>query len=489
LKETVKYSELTFQLIVESAPNAMLLVNKEGKIAFVNSFTEKLFGYMRSDLIGQLIEIIIPERYREKHPGFRNMFLNSPQARAMGAGRELFALRKDGTEFPVEIGLNPLITVEGTLILAAIIDITERKQAEERLRLVVESAPNAMVLVNQEGKITLVNSETERLFCYSRQELIGKLVEMLIPARLKQSHPHFRNIFFTAPKVRSMGAGRELFAVRKDGTEFPVEIGLNPIDSPEGKMVLASVVDITERKIQEANRLKTNFLANMSHELRTPLNAILGFSELLIDKKVGDLTNKQFDYLNEIHSSGSHLLRLINNILDLSKIEAGKTEVVIEKFMVEELVVGVTNTLKPIADGKQIKIEEKFTSEVNWVTLDKSKFKQILFNLLSNAIKFSAHNSSILIETFKTVDETFVLKVKDFGIGISSDDLKKLFMPFVQLDSALGRQYDGSGLGLALTKNLVALHGGSIAVESTLGKGSTFSVTLPLNFKKELADA
>jgi PAS domain S-box-containing protein len=318
------YSELTFQLIVESAPNAMILVNKEGKIAFVNSFTEKLFGFARADLIGKSIEVIIPQRYRERHPGFRNMFFDSPQARSMGAGRELFALRKDGTEFPVEIGLNPLVTVEGTLVLAAIIDITERKQAEERLRLVVESAPNAMVLVNHEGKITLVNGETERLFAYSRKELIGKGVEILIPQRFKENHPKFRNSFFSTPKVRSMGAGRDLFAVRKDGTEFPVEIGLNPIDSPEGKLVLASITDITERKLQEANRLKSNFLANMSHELRTPLNAILGFSELLIDKRVGELNPKQLDYLNDIHASGSHLLRLINNVLDLQKLKLAK---------------------------------------------------------------------------------------------------------------------------------------------------------------------
>src|SRR5947207_8372343 len=154
MSKIIKHSELTFQLIVESAPNAMILVNKEGKIAFVNSYAERLFGYNRSELIGQSVEIIIPSRYRERHPNFRNLFFNSPQARSMGAGRELFALRKDGTEFPVEIGLNPLVTVEGTLVLAAIIDITERKQAEERFRLVVESAPNAMVLINPEGTIT-----------------------------------------------------------------------------------------------------------------------------------------------------------------------------------------------------------------------------------------------------------------------------------------------------------------------------------------------
>jgi protein-histidine pros-kinase len=605
MKDKEKYSELTFQLIVESAPNALILVNKEGKIAFVNSYCERLFGYNRSELIGQSVETIIPQRYREKHPGFRNMFFDSPQARAMGAGRELFALTKSGTEFPVEIGLNPLVTVEGTLVLAAIIDITERKQAEERLRLVVESAPNAMVLVdhegritlvnteterlfgytrnelmaqsvemlipqrfkenhpefrnlffatpnarsmgagrdlfamrknktefpveiglnpiesrqgnmvlasiiditerkkaeerfrlvvesapnamllvNQEGKITLVNTQTEKLFGYSREELVNKKVEMLIPGRFKENHPQYRSMFFTTPKVRSMGAGRDLFAVRKDGSEFPVEIGLNPIDSPEGSLVLASIIDITERKIQEANRLKSDFLANMSHELRTPLNAVLGFSELMIDKKVGELNAKQLEYLQDIHASGSHLLRLINNILDLSKIEAGKTELTIESFGVAEVIEGVANSLRPMADKKQVQIGQTLSGEVSIVSIDKNKFRQILFNLLSNSIKFTREAGRIHIETVAHGANMFGLIVRDTGIGIAKENLKKLFIPFVQLESGLARQYEGSGLGLALTKSIVELHGGEITVESTLGTGSIFSVRLPVNFKK-----
>src|ERR1043165_6967492 len=202
--EQKKQTELTFQLIVESSPNAIVLVNKEGKIAYVNNQTEKLFGYTRSELIGKLVELLIPARYGEKHPAFRNMFFTSPTVRSMGAGRELFALRKDNSEFPIEIGLNPVVTVDGTLVLASIIDITERKKAEERFRLVVESAPNAMVLVNQDGIITLVNYETEKLFGYDRQELIGIKLEMLIPERFRHHHPGHRNMFFASPSVRSM---------------------------------------------------------------------------------------------------------------------------------------------------------------------------------------------------------------------------------------------------------------------------------------------
>jgi len=474
-------TELPFQLMVESAPGAMILGNHESKIVFINRQAEKLFGYDRIELIGQSIDILIPERYREKRPGVRNMFFNSPA----GAGGDLFALRKDGTEFPVEIGLNPLGSPEGGLVMAAIVDVTERKHAEERFRLVVESAPNAIVLVNREGKITLVNSATEKLFGYSREELTGKTLEVLAPGKFKEIHPQFRDKFNAMPKSRSMGAGRDLFAMRKDGSEFPVEIGLSPLDSVEGNLVMASIVDITERKIQEAHRLKSDFLANMSHELRTPLNAVLGFSELMIDKKVGDLNAKQLEYLNDIHASGSHLLRLINNVLDLSKIEAGKTDLRVESFKMDEVIEGVTKVLKPIADQKHIRIEQNLSAEISLISIDKNKFRQILYNLLSNAIKFSQDSGTVHIETALHGSNEFILKVSDAGIGIAQENLKKLFIPFVQLDSGLARQHEGTGLGLALTRNIVNLHRGEIQVESTIGKGSTFSVIMPIMYKKQ----
>jgi PAS domain S-box-containing protein len=475
-----KKEEERFRLVVESAPNAMVLINKEGRIALVNSQTEKLFGYPREELIDNKVEMLIPSRFKGHHPTYRTAFFDSPKTRSMGGGRDLFAVRKDGTEFPVEIGLNPMETPEGPLVLAAIIDITERKKAEERFRLVVESAPNAMVLINEEGIVTLVNSETERLFAYDRSELIGRAVEFMIPIRFRTKHPGYTKMFFAKPQTRSMGAGRDLFAMRKDGSEFPVEIGLNPIESPEGPMVLASIIDITERKLQESNRLKSEFLANMSHELRTPMNSILGFSELLIDKKVGELNIKQLDYLNDIYASATHLLQLINNVLDLSKIESGKVQLATEMFNLSEAIEGVTKIVKPIADKKGIVLNQNLSVVIDLVTLDKNKFRQILYNLLSNAIKFNKPNGSVTIETEMLPNDKFTLRVKDSGIGIEAENIKKLFIPFVQLDTGIARQHEGSGLGLALTKSIVALHNGEIKVESIPGIGSTFSIVMPL---------
>ncbi len=479
----IRKSEDRFRMMVEHAPAAMILADGRGNIVLTNEQAEKLFGYQREELNSKKIEDLIPTRFKSKHPTYRANFDHHPQARSMGAGRDLFALRKDGSEFPVEIGLNPLEINGERLVLASVIDITERKRSEQQFRLVVESAPNAMVLVNRNGEITLVNGQAEKLFEYTRSELIGNKIEMLIPPRLRVNHPDYLKHFFEHPNARSMGAGRDLLGLRKNGTEFPIEIGLNPIDTPEGKIVLASIIDITERKIHEANRLKSNFLANMSHELRTPLNAILGFSELLIDKKVGELTKKQTEYLHDIYESGTHLLRLINDVLDIAKIESGSFKLSSETFLLQDVSLGVKQIIQPLADKKQISLECSVSPALTTVTLDKGKIRQVLFNLLSNAVKFNQAGGFVKMHMYKSGENEFTLTVQDNGVGIAKADQNKLFIPFVQLDTGTTRKHEGSGLGLALTKSLVEMHGGSIQLDSDRDKGALFTVKLPIEFK------
>jgi len=245
-------SEELFRLVVEAAPNAMLMIDRGRRITLINRRVEELFGYTRSELLGQPIETLVPERFRERHPGFVDHFFAEPATRAMGVGRELFGRRKDGSEVPIEIGLNPIATAEGIGTLASIIDITERKRAEERFRLVVEAAPNAMLVIDGRRVITLVNRKTEDLFGYERRELIGQPIETLVPERSRAKHPGFLDGFFAAPRARAMGAGRELYGRRKDGTEIPIEIGLNPIDTPEGLCILAAIIDVSERRMAQA---------------------------------------------------------------------------------------------------------------------------------------------------------------------------------------------------------------------------------------------
>ncbi len=237
-------------------------------------------------------------------------------------------------------------------------------------------------------------------------------------------------------------------------------------------------------ELAHANRLKSNFLANMSHELRTPMNAIIGFSELLIDKKVGDLNEKQLDYLSDIYSSAAHLLQLINDVLDIAKIEAGKIEMTIESFNITEAIEEVIKILKPIADKKNVSISCCLTKEIHTITLDKSKFKQILYNLISNAIKFNNTEGAISVETETYGNDCFEMQVKDSGIGIAQENMGKLFIPFVQLNSA--GTTEGTGLGLALTKTIVELHGGTINAKSIERKGSVFSVIMPIKIMRKI---
>ena len=250
--------EAKFRGILESAPDAMVIADAQGRIVLINAETERLFGYRREDLVGQLVDVLVPERFRGKHPQHREGYTAHPLTRSMGAGLDLWGLRKDNTEFPVEISLSPIETPEGTLISSAIRDVTARKRAEKALRDseakfrgILESAPDAMVIVDAQGRIVLVNIETERLFGYPREELIGQAVEVLVPDQFRGRHPEHRQGYTAHPRPRSMGEGLELRGLRKDNTEFPVEISLSPIETLEGSLISSTIRDVTARKTAE----------------------------------------------------------------------------------------------------------------------------------------------------------------------------------------------------------------------------------------------
>jgi PAS domain S-box-containing protein len=473
--------------LLEFAPDAIIGIDPEGRIQLTNSQVEHLFGYSSSELIGKPIETLVPERYHAAHTGHRAGYFDNPRTRPMGEGLDLWARRKDGSEFPCEISLSATDSPDGQIAVAAVRDVTARERAEGQFRNLLESAPDAMVIVDDSGTIQLANAETERLFGYPREELIGEVVEMLIPERYHARHPGHRAAFFRQPHPRPMGAGLELSGVRRDGTEFPVEISLSPLETDEGMLATAAIRDVTERKqaetelqgayaeLERASLAKDRFLASMSHELRTPLNAILGFTGTLLMELPGELNEDQRAQLKTVQTNGKHLLSIINDLLDVAKIESGKVEITLEEIDCNEVVEEVLDGLRPLANEKDLELG-LVMPEAMTICSDRRALSQILINLINNAIKFT-DEGSVRLEVKPAEDgDPTCFRVIDSGMGIRQEDQRRLFEAFEQ--SEVAAESRGTGLGLYICRQLAPMIGGQVQFESEHGVGSTFTLEI-----------
>jgi len=480
--------ESTFQAMLDAAPDAMVGVNSDGVIVMVNVQTEAVFGYTRDELLGRQIEILVPDRVRDVHPDHRTRYFREPRTRPMGAGLDLAGRRADGTEFPAEISLSSIETEDGSLALAAIRDMSDRQRAEATFQAMLDAAPDAMVGVSSDGIIVMVNVQTEAVFGYTREELLGESIEILVPERVRDVHPAHRTGYFREPRTRPMGAGLELAGRRSDGVEFPAEISLSSIQTEGGTVALAAIRDITDRKVKEeetrrareeadrANQAKSDFLSRVSHELRTPLNSILGFGQLL---EMETLPQGQRRAVQQILDAGGHLLDLINEILDIEKIASGRMTLSLEPVHVGEILDEALQLVRPIAGQVGVRLIEPPHALDIHVRADRQRLKQVLLNLLSNAVKFNRPMGEVRI-TGEPAGDSFHITISDTGEGIDPDMMGNLFTAFDRL-GAERRGIEGTGLGLALSKSLVETMDGSIEATSSPGEGSSFRIELPLS--------
>ena len=367
-------------------------------------------------------------------------------------------------------------------------DITERSKADQKFKALLESAPDAIIIVRCDGSIMLVNSQAEKIFGYQREELLGKDIEILIPERFRGKHPGHRTDFFKNPRAKPMGAGLELAGKRKDGKEFPLEISLSPLETDEGTLAMAAIRDTTDRKrferelneakeeAERANRAKSEFLSRMSHELRTPLNAILGFGQLIERQSpAGSMRTRA----SHITAAGRHLLNLINEILDISRIEAGAMQLSLEPVCLADVLNEAFDLIRPLAAERGIEfILPGRVDPPVYVQADFQRFKQVVLNLFSNAVKYSPKNGKVTISYRSSGEGTMRIVVADMGSGIASEKLSRLFTPFDRL-GAEQSSVEGTGLGLALSARIMHAMEGGIGASSQMGRGSTFWVDLP----------
>ncbi|HEX8989509.1 MAG TPA: PAS domain S-box protein [Rhodocyclaceae bacterium] len=474
------------KFVLNETPDGVVVTSREGEIHYWNPGAERLFGFAAQEAIGKRYrDIVVPAAWMEDEV--------AAFQRALATGRadyESVRCTKDGSLIYVAVSGR---TVGNEYFLFTQKDVTtqkvqrEAKLLEAKFRDLLESLPDGIVMTNTTGRVVLANTQAERLFGYGRGELRGQVIEVLLPTRFRHGHVGYRGAYTERPRTRAMGAGMELYGLRKNGEEFPVEISLSPLMTEEGTLVMSAVRDITERKrieqvlhdknieLEAASLAKDRFLASMSHELRTPLNAIIGFTGMMLMQLAGPLSATQEKHLKTIQSSAKHLLSLINDLLDVAKIESGKLQLAFEPVDCVAVVNQVAETLRPLAEQKGLRFRVEAPERLSFAT-DQRALSQIAINLANNAIKFTERGEVVM--RLQLDEAGLKLAVTDTGPGIREGDQAKLFQAFSQMDDSSTKRHEGTGLGLYLSQKLAGLLHGELTLASREGEGTTFTLSL-----------
>jgi PAS domain S-box-containing protein len=481
-----------FRLAVESCPSGMVMSDSTGKIILLNGAVERMFGYSLGELIGQPVDILVPEMLRPQHAPHGDGVTPHPNSRPGGTSRHLFGLRRDATEFPVEVTLNPIHAGDDLLLLSVMVDVSARQDAEthlaqmeRRYRGLLEAAPDAMVVVDQSGEIVLLNVQAEKQFGYHRDELVGQKVKNIIPEGFAERLIADGTRTAAAALAQQIGMGIELSGRRKDGSEFPIEIMLSPLQSDEGILVTAAIRDISVRKTVETHlaqmegmdRLKDEFVSTVSHELRTPLTSIAGALGLLIGNAAGKLPEHATRLLAIAHTNSQRLVRLVNDILDIEKMESGQILFSFKRVEARALVKQAIEGNRGFADSYGIRVRLDPESTAGEVHADPDRLAQVVTNLLSNAIKFSPPGGEVVV-AIQQRDRSVRISVRDHGPGIPPDFRPHMFEKFAQADASNTRRKGGTGLGLSIVKQIVTRLGGTVDFDDAPGGGTVFQVDL-----------
>lgn len=478
--------------VMEAIPLPRVVIDASEAIRCVNGPACTLLGFAEADLIGRTIDILVPEGRGAHADELRRQWADSPTAGTLGQGLDLHARRADGTEVPIELHVVPWTIDEGRVVVVSLHDLTAAQHDSRLFRALLDATPDPVVIVDQAGTIRLVNVAAEQRFGYSRDEIVGSPVELLVPTRLAEGHQRLRVDVVEGPRLQSLGHGEMTYARHKDGTEFPIDISLASISTEEGQLIIADVHDLTdqlaavdavrtarehESAMAATNKAKDEILATVSHELRTPLASITGFCELILE--IPDLDPEVERFASIVARNARRETRLVEDLLTLVHINERGLSVRLKSTDLAELIREAAVSTEPQATAHELSLDVDLPAKPVIVECDPDRIAQVLDSLLSNALKFTPAGGRIRLALEEDASTaTARILVADTGIGIG-DSPERVFERLYRSPRAIAREVPGAGLGLSIAAAIAAAHRGDIRVVKSDDTGTTFSVELP----------